>query len=1452
VGGLLGKGGAKVEITQYFMSIHYGICTGFDVFRRIIIKEKVAWEGEVTAKTAIAIDEKDLFGGDKKEGGVRGTCWLLPGDSAQILPDVLAQRLGRANGLDCPGFRGKASAFFIGSSPRGFYWTANVPYLSGTWIEGTRAPKGLNPAYALVPRSYAVSTEREYETVTTGVAGAFAFSPGGAILAIHSQVGSQIEWWNTETRELIALSPFPNIATSSSSIASLAHDGTAYNCGVQFNDPELGVNTFLVVTPPGGTPVRHIFTGATTYEFVETTVLESGSELRAYTSYDPENAGYVLGSVPTADTQSGRAFCIDGSGDFWGLFQPVGASSDFTLRNLSTGDSYTFVGSVARGASNEPRFQHVEAAGQFFVISDGYMYLIDDASMTVTSSGVFTAAVKLNPQDPAIATAWEIASGTMKEYSLLDGALLQTLTRSEWLSFSSAQAGYDPYNGNFWFDVATGTDMHVLLRTLSDAPDANPAHMIYECLTNTDWGMGSPSTAIDEDSFEECGVTLFDDRFGLSMIWTRQAPIEKFVQEILDHIQAVLFVDPATGLLTLKLIRDDYDVEDLPDINPSNAELANFGRKLWGEIVNEITVTWKNPVNEQDETITVQDLGSIVTQGGIVSDGRNYYGVRWADLAKRLAARDLRASGAPLAACDAEIDRSLWRVRPASVMTLTWPEHGLAGVVMRVVDVDYGKPGDATIKVSLMEDVYGLDAGDYVAPPVTQWTDPSADPEPVDAAQIFTLPLFLAVAAGADVSSAAYPEVLAGVLASTDETDTWSVELWDELAQSDSSLAWERLTDLTVIGRGLLADALVAEATSTIATPDSYVGETSPEQAGLAIIGEGEEDEVEIALVTGVGSMISLNRGVLDTVPRAWPDATPIWFLDDEAIINDPLARSSGEVVSYKLRPRTSQGLLHLASASLESATLTDRPWMPLRPADVLAYGEGFSSLAVPIDAIARPDPWVTVEWANRNRLLEDTQVLSWTDATVTPETGQTTTITVLTSDGLSTLATHAALTGTSFDVPNASFGAEEVVIIRVGSERTDADGTFESLQSFDHFVQVSSASSAVLATSGFAAQRPSTAGSAGGVVDGYTTEDWDLGGGFNPTTGEWTAPAGGIAWLAWAGFPTGGLAAPTEWQLHLENGSGVRFEGCLTRNYDGSFGHGDTNYGCLAKQVTAADVLRIKQIGDLAEDAVFSGFIIPSRTVAFSGYLEGMGAAATSGDITGYTQDLDIGADFDPALGTFTVPDTGYYLIGFHGFPAGATSGSYDARLLINGVASIILAQTGGSAKGMSLGHTVLLSLTAGDVLKYYQTNRQLEWVRFSGLKIDPEYAFAARKAVASGSAGATITGWTEDFDVGAAFDATTGIFTAPETGYYHFMAFGHDNPQTAAGSESDINVLLNGANVPGRTRWSRHFLTGGAHSSPHGIGYVLQMDAGDTLALQQVGMTAEKCFFAAHKIAD
>lgn len=1145
----MGKGKPKVEVTEYFMSQHFGICLGADALLQLIIKEKEAWAGEQFTLAPINISLPDLFGGLKKEGGVRGTVHYLPGNPDQLLPDPLAQKLGRANGADCPGYRGLASLFFYGSP--GFYWGANTPYLPGVWAKVRRAPRGYGFDEGTIGGFNAEivdgleggeSTDQFgnhndfgyiYQSVSPD-RGRTALSAGLATNLRAVVIDNVRDAYNQ--REIIFADVLPGDETSVSQ-PWLDDAGNVY---VSSDD---GTKTWAIdpsdtVTQIGSTSDLPLNNGTTRIFTIIGLYDVSGTETLIYAPINPMQPTHqtiytrtLPSGTPVAHdlglaTAFTRATVQDGDGNVWipglpydGTAYPGALTSSvyfWCVAGPRNNDAEIVTGLPA---INSVLLDSILTAtyfdGRFFLNwnmqetgpDHKYTVVIDADDFTVIHSIDVYAVLGFTPATgvdvfpgtgaPMIDTANNHLLVNVDAYFFapvsyaridLDTYELETVTVDSWpptadfanwsptSPYAEANESVYPY-AVMWSDALGGiivtpepnapddypTDFGILYADPATqdcmiGADANPSCMIFECLTNTDWGMGSPVSGIAVASFAEAEATLLEEEFGLSMIWTRQASIQNFVQEILDHIQGVLFVDPATGLLTLKLIRADYDPETLPVLNPDNSDLANFGRKLWGDIVNEITVTWTNPENEQEETVTAQDDASMAIQGGPVADSRNYYGVRNAALAQRLAWRDLRSAGQPLASCEAEVDRSQWDLRPASVVKLTWPEYGLSEIVMRVTSIDYGKPGDPAIRLTLVEDVYGLDIGTYEDPPGSEWEDTSSQPDPMAPVEIFTLPLFAAAASAAAefIDTPVYPEVVAGILATTSNADVFVYELWDEVALPNGTLEWQSLATLNVIGRGELVGALAQEASSSGVALENIIGNTSPAVGGFFMIGSAGETGNEIAMMEAVAvdSTYTITRGVLDTVPRAWPAGTPVWFIDTSTIYEDPEVRSGGETVSYKLRSRTSQGLLPLANAPLESYTLSDRPWLPNRPADVKAFGEAWSSEAEPIDATARPDPWVTVTWANRNRLLEDTQVLAWTDATVTPETGQTTTIEVRTVGDV-LMTTHAGLSGTSFDVPDASFGSETFVRLRVYSERTDDDGDFVSLQFFEHWVQL-------------------------------------------------------------------------------------------------------------------------------------------------------------------------------------------------------------------------------------------------------------------------------------------------------------------------------------------------------------------------------------------------------------
>lgn len=573
--------------------------------------------------------------------------------------------------------------------------------------------------------------------------------------------------------------------------------------------------------------------------------------------------------------------------------------------------------------------------------------------------------------------------------------------------------------------------------------DANGSHIIFECLTNTNWGMGAPTTAIDVPTFEAAATTLFNEQFGLSLMWKQPTTIEAFISEVLDHIQGTLFVNPRTGLYTLKLIRDDYDINNLRTLTPDDTQLINFQRKLFGETINEIVVTWTNPESEEEETITFQDLGNIAAQGGVVSESRNYYGIRNRELATQVGARDLRSAAAPLISAEIETNREGWNLVPGDVVRLTWPDYGVVSVIMRVGKVDYGRPGDMRVRVSLVEDIFSLQNAEFDPAPETEWIDPAQEPRPMTHVQPITPPLPLIAAQGVEDIDSLIPQTFPAILAAQDDEDTIDFNLVVPRVIATGETVREAFSSYRQTPRTLLSVPLAEEVESTIPEPGGVQGGVNILQVGsLVRLGPDDDTLAEFALVTATdGVTYTLARGIYDTVPRAWPAGTPIWFIDNRFNAIDPIERVIGESVEYQILPRTSLGILDVAEAPTFTYAGTDRPYLPFRPANVTINGSAFGPVTVNVGA-GQED--VAITWATRNRFLEDAVARRWTDASVTPEADQITVVEFRSASGV-TLDRFEFEADTSTLINFEDIEAALVQEVAIFSER-DGDRSLQSI----------------------------------------------------------------------------------------------------------------------------------------------------------------------------------------------------------------------------------------------------------------------------------------------------------------------------------------------------------------------------------------------------------------------
>lgn len=578
---------------------------------------------------------------------------------------------------------------------------------------------------------------------------------------------------------------------------------------------------------------------------------------------------------------------------------------------------------------------------------------------------------------------------------------------------------------------------------------ANPIHMIFEIYTNSDWGLGWPVAAFNLATWTTVCEDIFDEGLGLSMMWVQPMEIEAFVAEILDHIQATVYSDPRTGLIEIKLLRAGETPTKTFD--SSNSILRDMERRALEDTINEIIVTFTDPESEEDSTVTVQDLANIAAQNGqIKSDGRNYYGVRDADLAWQLAERDLREASYPLFSCKIVTDRTQSDVVPGEVVELVWPEEGITSMNVRVLDINRGKKGQGNVILSVVEDIWSLDQAEFETPPTTAWTLPPATVQDFSQTSAVTAPYPVLSRLGLSPS---YADVYVGVLAHNGD-DTEMFTLTTEIVNTAGDTVEVDYTGMLMTPFGALSTALDAEAETIFSDAEMWtmLGDFNGFAVGqLFYIGDSTDDALnEIVMLKSYSAgNWTIKRGLYDTVPRDWVVSTELWFLDPDGFAAaDPNVRPAGAEISYWPRPVIAGTTLTKLAATELAYTPSERPHLPFRPANISVDGDnGFGA----VDIGAKPSGF-TVAWSNRNRNLEDTVALYWDEADATPEAGQTTTIQFLDASDDSMIVQYTGLTGASFVVPsNGGSATAWATKMRVFSVR---DG-LESLQYFERLVDV-------------------------------------------------------------------------------------------------------------------------------------------------------------------------------------------------------------------------------------------------------------------------------------------------------------------------------------------------------------------------------------------------------------
>ena len=560
---------------------------------------------------------------------------------------------------------------------------------------------------------------------------------------------------------------------------------------------------------------------------------------------------------------------------------------------------------------------------------------------------------------------------------------------------------------------------------------ANGGHIIRDCLINTDWGIGLPEADLDDSTFTAVTDALFDEGFSLSMTYNQQSNMEGFITEILTHVNAVLYSSRETGLWKLKLIRDDFDPGTLPIFDETNiASLVSFERPAFGEMVNEIVLTYRPQGVFEDVTITAQDLASIQAQQGIVSQTVDFPGVDHASIASRVGQRELKQLSTPLARVRIIANREAWNVSPGDVIKLSWAALGIVEIILRVGAVDYGTLENGLIGIDALEDVFGLPTNSYLGNQPTGWADEVVDPTQAPSTLAIEMPFFVVQTT---FSSERLGELntSSAILQSVAENPagaTFGYQLHTRTGSND----FEETAKGSFAPTCQLVGAL-DRTTKTSISFKNFKGGT-----GEVIIGGYAYLNNELLRIDSIDfgtQLMNVGRGYLDSIPLAHALDDIIYFADSNDAV-DLTNYAQSDSVDAKVLTQTSIGILPLASAVTDNRVMVGRQDLPYNAANIKISGVSFPTALV-------ADISIPVTWEYQDR----TQQLAiggpdWFEVSLgAPENSTTYEVRYYNDDTATLLFTDSGLTGkqSSF-TPSTAVGFNFNMRIEVEANRIGKD----------------------------------------------------------------------------------------------------------------------------------------------------------------------------------------------------------------------------------------------------------------------------------------------------------------------------------------------------------------------------------------------------------------------------
>lgn len=519
--------------------------------------------------------------------------------------------------------------------------------------------------------------------------------------------------------------------------------------------------------------------------------------------------------------------------------------------------------------------------------------------------------------------------------------------------------------------------------------DANPMNVLYEILTNTDWGLSIATAQIDTTSLTSAANTLATENNGFSYLQDTQIEAVELIALIEQQVDGVLFFNRVSGKFQFTLARADYVAGNLPLLDNSNIlSFGNCARGSWEDTTNYVRSQFNDRSDSYKGTfgLAIDSANIRIQDGAIITATRSYPGCKDKDLANDLAWRDLRTLAAPLFKATVVVDATHYALNPGDPVAVTSTALDVDTLPFRITRIDYGELSSNRITLDIVEDVFYYLSASFGAPVESGWTPPSDELLPFLALEtlIFESPRAF---------NARDPESIGPA-----DNRIWcsarrrgvesGFEAYSKIDGASDSTYVEGATGVRFVRIGELTSDLATSGagTATInvtASPDSQqlireVFEDSPDAASLGLeLSQVVVINDEIMLVSRASNnsltvdLEAVYRGACDTTRGAHSAGDDVWLISGGGFVGGVTVGPFNEdaSVDIKLSPVSSLDSVALSAATEEEVDMAKRARRPYPPGQVTVGASSSWNSTVSLEQLggAAETTGFAVSWLRRD-----------------------------------------------------------------------------------------------------------------------------------------------------------------------------------------------------------------------------------------------------------------------------------------------------------------------------------------------------------------------------------------------------------------------------------------------------------------------------------------------------